>query len=321
MDREFVERTAPYRRELLAHCYRMTGSLHDAEDLLQDTLLRAWRAYGRYDSGLASLRTWLHRIATNVCLTALEGRARRPLPSGLGEPGRDPEQQLVPGGEVPWLQPFPGTAGTAGHGDPADLVAARGSLRLALVAAMQLLPPRQRAVLILRDVLAWSAAEVATALDTTPVAVNSALQRARARLDESDLREEQLSEPSDAEQRALLDRYSSAFERADLAALGRLLTADAILEMPPFRTWFAGRADYLGFMARVFRLRGTDWRVLSTTANGGTALAAYAHDPAQGCRTAHSLQILDVGRDLAVRRNTVFQDPALFAAFGLPPSC
>ncbi len=152
-DEDFAVRTDPFRRELLAHCYRMLGSVHDAEDLLQETLLRAWRAYDRYDPARSSLRTWLYRIATNACLTALDQRTRRPLPSGLGAPSNDPEQPLVRGEEVPWLQPIP----DALLGDPAQVIAARGSLRLAFVAAMQLLPPRQRAVLILREVLQWPA--------------------------------------------------------------------------------------------------------------------------------------------------------------------
>lgn len=164
----------PFRRELVVHCYRMLGSLHDAEDLAQETLLRAWKARERYDEGRASVRTWLYRIATNVCLTALEGRARRPLPSGLGAASTDPDVPLVPDFEVPWLQPLPARY----TGDPQ----ARAGVRLAFVAAVQLLPPRQRAVLVLRDVLQFSAAEVATQLDTSAAAVNSSLQRARAAL-------------------------------------------------------------------------------------------------------------------------------------------
>jgi RNA polymerase sigma-70 factor (ECF subfamily) len=172
---DFEQQTNPFRRELLAHCYQMLGSVHDAEDLLQDTLLRAWRAFDRYDEERASLRTWLYRIATNTCLTALEKRTRRPLPTGLIGPTEDLLAPMVHGQEVVWLQPFPDA-----KLDPADLVAFRGSLRLAVVAAMQLLPARQRAVLILRDVLDWRASDVAEALDTTTASVNSALQRARA---------------------------------------------------------------------------------------------------------------------------------------------
>ncbi|MFE9691305.1 sigma-70 family RNA polymerase sigma factor [Micromonospora sp. NPDC005806] len=305
---DFDRRTGPYRPELLAHCYRMLGSVHEAEDLVQETLLRAWRAFDRYDDGRASLRTWLHRIATNACLTALRTRVRRPLPSDFVAPNPDPEAPMVVG-EVPWLQPLPDALL-----DPATVVAARGSLRLALVAAMQLLPPRQRAVLILREVLDWSTAEIAEALDTTPAAVNSGLQRARARLGATAVREEQVTEPADPEQRALVDRYMAAFERADVAGLTRLLTDDAVLEMPPVLNWYVGRERYGRFIARILALRGTDWRLVPTAANGQPALAAYVRD-GDGY-LPHTLQVLTItgGR---VSRNVVFQDRAVFAAFGL----
>jgi len=306
---EFAARTDPYRRELLAYCYRMLGSVHDAEDQLQETLLRAWRAWDRYDPARAGLRTWLYRIATNVCLTALEQRSRRPLPSGLGGgPSGDPDEPLVRGEEVPWLEPAP----DALFGDPG----AGGSLRLALVAALQYLPARQRAVLILREVLDRPAAEVAETLEMTPAAVNSALQRARARLGARRPREEEVGEPADRPGRDLVDRYVAAFERADLAALGRLLAEDVVLEMPPFLNWYAGPGAYTGFLRRVFTLRGTDWRMRPTGANGQPALAAYVRGP-EGRYTAHSVQVLTV-RGGAVSRNTVFQDPPLFPAFGLP---
>ncbi|MDT5086355.1 MAG: polymerase sigma-70 factor, subfamily, partial [Mycobacterium sp.] len=173
---DFSATAEPYRRELLAHCYRMTGSLHDAEDLVQETLLRAWKAYDRFE-GKSSVRTWLHRIATNTCLTALENRQRRPLPTGLGAPSSDPTAELVEGTEVPWLEPLPDAAG-----DPATIVGSRESVRLAFVAALQHLSPRQRAVLLLRDVLQWKAAEVADAIGASTAAVNSLLQRARSQL-------------------------------------------------------------------------------------------------------------------------------------------
>src|SRR3984957_10076557 len=174
---DFSATAEPYRRELLAHCYRMTGSLHDAEDLVQETLLRAWKAYDRFE-GKSSVRTWLHRIATNTCLTALENRQRRPLPTGLGAPSSDPTAELVEGAEVPWLGALPDAAG-----DPAAVVGAREWVRLAFVAALQHLSPRQRAVLLLRDVLQWKAAEVADAIGASTAAVNSLLQRARSQLD------------------------------------------------------------------------------------------------------------------------------------------
>ncbi|RZU77750.1 RNA polymerase ECF family sigma subunit [Micromonospora kangleipakensis] len=305
---DFDQRTRPYRRELLAHCYRMLGSTHEAEDLVQETLLRAWRAFDRYDPERASLRTWLHRIATNACLTALRGRARRPLPSDLVAPNLDPDARMVVG-EVPWLQPLPDAVL-----DPATVVAARGSLRLALVAALQLLPPRQRAILILRDVLDRPAAEVAETLATTPAAVNSGLQRARARLGALAVREEQVVEPTDPGGRALVDRYVAAFERADVPALTRLLTADAVLEMPPVLNWYVGREHYGRFIARIFAMRGTDWRMLPTAANGQPALAAYVRD-GDGY-VPHTLQVLTV-TGVGISRNVVFQDRSVFDAFGL----
>jgi RNA polymerase sigma-70 factor, ECF subfamily len=313
---EFEQRADPFRRELLAHCYQMLGSVHDAEDLVQETLLRAWRAYDRFDEQRASLRTWLHRIATNACLTALEKRRRRPLPSGLGPPGDDPDAAFMPGLEVPWLQPIPDAM--FGADDPAAVLVARGRLRLAMVAALQLLPPRQRAILILRDVLDWPAADVAEALGTTLAGVNSALQRARARLAESGVGEDQVDEPADPADRDLIDRYVAAFETADLAALNRLLTDDAILEMPPMLNWFTGRDAYGRFIARVFALRGTDWRMHPTAANGQPALAAYVRGD-DGRYEAHSLQVLTISGS-GISRNVVFFAPDMFATFGLASS-
>ncbi|MGQ4376399.1 sigma-70 family RNA polymerase sigma factor [Streptomyces sp. SAS_267] len=320
---DFEKRTAPYRRELLTHCYRMLGSVHEAEDLVQETMLRAWLAYDRYDAGLASLRTWLYRIATNRCLTALRGRTRRPLPSGLVGALEDPGAPMTLGAEVPWLEPFPDRGATgpvfgagAAAGDPAGVVAARGSLRLALIAAMQLLPPRQRAVLILRDVLAWPAAEVAEALDTSTASVNSALQRARARLGEAGLTEEEVTEPPDHEQRAVIDRYLRAFEDADLDALRALLTQDVVLEMPPVLNWYVGPDAYVAFIARVFAMRGTDWRLRPTTANGQPALAAYVRAPGDDTYRLHTLQVFTATHG-AVRHTVVFQLPTVFTAFGL----
>ena len=180
VDADFDAAAAPFRHELVVHCYRMLGSVEDAEDVAQETLIRAWKARDRYDAERASLRTWLYRIATNACLTALESRPRRPLPSGLGAASDDPDTPLVPDFEVPWLQPLPEIYLRRDHADPLARAAERDGVRLALVAAMQFLPPRQRAVLVLRDVLQFSAAEVAEQLETSTAAVNSALQRARA---------------------------------------------------------------------------------------------------------------------------------------------
>ena len=312
---DFEQRTDPFRRELLVHCYQLLGSVHDAEDLVQETLLRAWRARDQYDESRASVRTWLYRIATNACLTALESRSRRPLPSGLGPPSDDPDQPLVRG-EVPWLQPLPDAMVAAEHGDPAAVLVSRGSVRLALVAAMQVLPARQRAVLILREVLGFSAAEAADTLDMTPAAVNSALQRARARLGEAGIPEDRINEPVDPDRRAQVDRYIAAFEAADVAAITRLLTDDAVLEMPPMLNWYAGREAYGRFIARVFAMRGPDWRMVPLGANGQPAVAAYARG-ADGGYHLHTLQVFTVTGS-GISHNVVFQDPDVFAIFGLP---
>ncbi|MFF3665580.1 RNA polymerase subunit sigma-70 [Microtetraspora malaysiensis] len=296
----------PYRGELVAYCYRMVGSFHEAEDLVQETMLRAWKARDRYDHTRASTRTWMYRIATNVCLTALEGRARRPLPSGLGAPSDDPGAPLTPALDVPWLQPFPDARFDTGT---------RTDMRLALVAATQILPPRQRAVLVLREVLEFTAAEVAVQLGTTVPAVNSALQRARAALAEAHEIDE-VTDPDDPKTRATIGRYVRAFEAADVPALVRLLTDDAILEMPPVPLWYRGSHDYGLFMRRVFDMRGTGWRVRPLTANGQPALAAYAPEPGGG-HHLHTLQVLTLTGE-RVARNVVFADPAVFEAFDLP---
>jgi RNA polymerase sigma-70 factor (ECF subfamily) len=296
----------PYRGELIAYCYRMLGSFHDAEDLVQETMLRAWRARDRYDDARASVRTWLYRIATNACLSALEGRARRPLPSGLGAPSDDYRAPLTPQFDIPWLQPFPDARFDTGT---------RADMRLALVAAMQFLPPRQRAVLVLREVLEFSAAEVAVQLGTTVPAVNSALQRARVAIAETgDVAE--VTEPDDPEVRTVIERYVRAFEAADVPALVQLLADDAVLEMPPVPLWYRGSKDYGLFMHRVFDMRGPGWAMRRLTANGQPALAAYALDPGGGHRL-HTLQVFTVtgGR---VTRNVAFADPGVFGLFDLP---
>jgi RNA polymerase sigma-70 factor (ECF subfamily) len=309
---DFGLRTEPFRTELLVHCYQMLGSAHDAEDLVQETLLRAWRAYDRYDESRASMRTWLYRIATNACLTALESRNRRPLPSDTVARGDDPGGQLVHGGEVAWLQPLPDALVAAS--DPARVLLARGRLRLAFVAAVQLLPAKQRAVLILRDVLDWSAAETAAALETTPAAVNSALQRARSRM--RGLVDDQIEESTDAHTRELVDAYIAAFLNADVAGLAKLLTEDAILEMPPFLNWYQGVPDYTRFMEWVFAVNGTDWRVLPIAANGQPAVAAYVRD-GDGYRM-HTLQVFTVTK-AGISHNVTFSEPEVFALFGLAP--
>jgi RNA polymerase sigma-70 factor (ECF subfamily) len=311
---EFVRLTGMYRRELLAHCYRMLGSVDDAEDLVQETYLRAWRSYDGYE-GRASLRTWLYRIATNTCLTALEGRERRPLPTGLGGPSGAPEEPLsAPPTDIPWLQPVPDTLV-----DPAAVVAARGSLRLALVAALQNLPPRQRIVLILRDVLAWRAQEVAALLGTTTAAVKSSLQRARARLDEVAPDEDLLAEPDSTGDRDLLDRYVAAFEHADMDALLGLLQEGVELEMPPYLEWFSGRKNVMRFLEALEHEKGY-LRMIPTRANGQPAVVAYIRG-ADGVHQAHSVQVLTLEgsvEDREIARITVFLDPELAGRFGMP---
>jgi RNA polymerase sigma-70 factor, ECF subfamily len=315
--RDFPQATDAYRRELLAHCYRMTGSVHDAEDLVQETYLRAWRAYHGFE-GRSSVRTWLYRIATNVCLTALEGRDRRPLPAGLGAPSSDVGAPLEENGEIPWLEPVPDTmldAGTAA--DPLAVVTDRDTIRLAFVAALQHLPARQRAVLILRDVLRWKAAEVAQALETTTASVNSALQRAHATLEKAHLTEDTVAEPT-PEQKEMLDRYVQAFWEKDVDAIVAMLTRDAIWEMPPFTGWYQGNEN-IGRLIDTQCPGGVhDMRMLATRANGQPAYGLYMRGE-DGTFTPFHLQVLTLGPD-GVEHVGAFFEPSLFALFGLPAS-
>jgi RNA polymerase sigma-70 factor (ECF subfamily) len=301
---EFEEAVEPFRRELLAHCYRMVGSVDDAEDLVQETLLRAWRAFDTFD-GRASLRTWLYRIATNTCLTALAHHSRRWLPSGLAEPTGDPDAVIgTAAPDTRWVQPVP----TGLLDDPADLVATRHSIRLALIATMQYLPPRQRAVLILRDVLAFSAAEVADALDTTVAAVKSMLQRARATLHSAAPVHDEVSEPAEPAARAVLDRYIAAFERSDAAGIERLLREDAVLEMTPCTTWFNGRVTCLPYIVQHALGTPGEWRMTPTTANGQPAALADRWG------TPFALAVLSV-RDNGITRISLFNEPSVLARF------
>lgn len=307
---DFPQATDPFRRELFAHCYRMTGSVHDAEDLVQETYLRAWRAYESFE-GRSSVRTWLHRIATNVCLTALEGKDRRPLPTGLGQPGSNAGDPLDERTEVPWLEPAP----DAMVADPAQAAEARESIRLAFVAALQYLPARQRAVLILRDVLRWKAAEVAEVLGTSTAAVNSALQRAHAQLEKARLSPDRLTEPT-AEQRKLLDRYVQAFWDKDIDAIVSMLTRDAVWEMPPFAAWYQG-AENIGRLIDTQCPGGVhDMRLLRTTANAQPAFALYMREPG-GTFVPFHLQVLTLDGD-RVRHVAAFFGDRLFDTFGLP---
>lgn len=316
-DIDFVTRTGPFRRELLAHCYRMLGSIHDAEDLVQETYLRAWRSFGQFE-GRSSLRVWLYKIATMACLTALKTHGRRALPSGIGAPSDDHRVTLAPvASTAAWLQPAPDALVREAPNDPAAVVSSRAGIRLAFIAALQHLSARQRAVLILRDVLDWRAAEVAEVLGTTTVAVNSALLRARAQLASTGLVEDEMTEPSGSALRDVLDRYVDAFERADIGALVELLRADVELEMPPIPTWFTSREAVAAFLGeRVLRGVG-GFRMIPTRANGQPALVVYERSAGLAYH-AHGVQVLNlVGTQVA--RIVAFNDPTLVATFGLPP--
>lgn len=307
---DFIEQAAPFRAELIAHCYRMLGSVHDAEDLVQETYLRGWRGYEAFGER-AALRTWLYRIATNACLRALENRARRVLPAGLGAGSVDADADLEGnGGSHQWLEPLPDAL------TPESVFTARQSVRLAVVTAMQELPARQRAVLILRDVVQFSAAEVAELLETTPAAVNSALQRARAHLAEVAPDEDTVAEPSDAERRELLDRYCAALEGGDVAALTELLRTDVRLEMPPMPVWFAGRDAVLRFLSTRAITKAGEVAMVPTGANGQPAVAEYRRSE-KGVMRAHSIHVLTAGAD-GIAGITVFLDPGLFGVFGMP---
>ncbi|AUG78321.1 RNA polymerase factor sigma-70 [Kitasatospora sp. MMS16-BH015] len=312
---DFTALAEPFRPELLAHCYRILGSIHDAEDQVQETYLRAWRGFDGFE-GRSSVRRWLYKIATRACLTALETRTRRPLPSGLAAPEDDHRAAVAPREPaVAWLQPAPD--GLLGAGDPAAIVAGRTGVRLAFIAALQMLSARQRAVLTLRDVLGFRTAEVAEMLDTTTAAVDSTLRRARARLAEAGPVEDGLAEPDEETRRTLLDRYVDAFTRADPAALVTLLRADVELEMPPTPTWFTGRRAVLGFLAdRV--LRPDRWQLTPTRANGQSAFVIHRH-AGHGRYEPYGVQVLTlIGARVA--RITAFNDPSLVPTFVSAPA-
>ncbi len=316
---EFARQTDPLRPELLAHCYRMLGSVQDAEDQVQETLIRAWRSYGDFE-GRASLRTWLYRIATNACLRALENRSRRPLPSGLGGPAENPDgPPTAAQADIPWLQPIPDTLVSTDPADPASIVGSRTSVRLALVAALQYLPARQRAVLILRDVLRWRAAEVAELLGTTTTAVNSMLQRAREQLSQLAPAQDEIREPAEPAQRRLLNQYAAAFENADVAALTKLLRDDAVLEMPPMLTWFAGREQVVRFLAAQVLRQPGQFTMIPISANGQPGFAEYLRGR-DGVRRAYGVQVITATATGIAHVVAFINQPELFPLFGLPPA-
>jgi len=306
---EFAE-LEQHRRELTAHCYRMLGSPFEAEDAVQETLLRAWKSLDRFE-GRASLRSWLYRIATNVCLDLLEGKERRTRPMDLG-PAGEPVIENLHTPEVPWLQPVPDSL----VADPAEAVASRETIRLAFVAALQHLPPRQRAVLILCEVLRWKASEVAELLETTTASVNSALQRARATLEQVELTPETTSGEADRE---LLERYVKAFEDYDLDALTELIHEDATQSMPPFDLWLSGREDiFTWWFGPGIGCKGSRVVPAGSTANGSPAYGQYKPNETGDGYVPWALMVLEVSGS-RIAEFTFFLDvETLFPLFGLP---
>jgi RNA polymerase sigma-70 factor, ECF subfamily len=307
-----AEHLEPFRRELIAYCYRMLGSLHEAEDAVQDTMLRAWRALATFEDR-GGLRAWLYRIATNVCIDMLKGRSRRALPMDVVPAATSEARFGEPRPEATWIQPAPDRVILPADDDPADRAVARESVRLAFIAALQHLAPRPRAVLILRDVLRWRADEVAVLLETSTAAVNSALRRARAALAPL-AREPAPSRPADAD-RELLAAYIDAFHRDDIDALVALLRDDAIAAMPPFDLWLQGREEIRRWLKAVAVLG--DHVLTPVRANGSPAAAIYRPQTPGGPPTAFAIHVLDV---VAGRISTIhsFIDPTLFEPFGLP---
>jgi RNA polymerase sigma-70 factor (ECF subfamily) len=307
----FGELVGPYRSELSAHCYRMLGSIHDAEDALQEALLRAWRALGRFEQR-SSLRSWLYTIATNACLRAIERRPKRVLPIDYGPPATDPHGALA--GrlvESVWIDPYP---------SPDARYEQRESVELAFIAALQHLPALQRAVLILRDVLGFSGAEVADALETTPEAVYSALQRAHKTVDERlPERTQQATLRSLGEDalREVVEGYVDAWERGDVDAVAARLAEDAVFAMPPELTWFRGRDSITEFLRATPMREDYRWRILPISANGQPAFAHYIWNPERDAFVPEGIAVLTLDGE-KIAELTVFREPALFAHFGLP---
>ena len=310
-------RLEEYRTELTGYCYRMLGSSADAEDAVQETFLRAWRGYEKFE-GRSALRSWLYRIASNVCFDALGARQRRALPMDLSAPGTADGQLAPPLPESTWIEPVPEGRVIPADADPAEQAVARESLRLAFIAALQHLPPRQRAVLILREVLRWEASEVAELLDTTVASVNSALQRARASLEAKDLSASDPGAPLDADQEAFLARYVEAFETYDMSSLTSLLQEDAQQSMPPYALWLRGRDEILRWwFGPGIGCSGS--RLVPTAANGRPAWGQYRPSESGDGYDAWALQIVELGDD-GIAEFTFFLDTErLFPLFGLPP--
>jgi RNA polymerase sigma-70 factor (ECF subfamily) len=309
-------RLEQHRVELTGYCYRMLGSVFEAEDAVQETMIRAWKAYGRFE-GRAQLRSWLYRIATNVCLDALESRKRRARPMDLG-PSQEPivsNLNTLP--EVTWIEPMPDRLAMPEDADPAEVAVARETVRLAFVAALQHLPPRQRAVLILCEVLRWKAAEVAELLETSVASVNSALQRARATLEQTSVSPDHPASV-DAADEELLARYVEAFERYDIDALTSLIHEDATQSMPPFDMWLSGREDiFTWWYGPGIGCKGS--RVIPVeSANGSPAFGQYKPSE-DGGYEPWALQVLEVQDGRIVELTFFLDTKTLFPLFGLPP--
>ncbi|MBA2529237.1 MAG: sigma-70 family RNA polymerase sigma factor [Euzebyales bacterium] len=314
---ELAPRLEQHRTELTGYCYRMLGSPFEAEDAVQETLLRAWRGFHRFE-GRAGLRSWLYRIATNVCLDMLNGRQRRARPMDLGPASSADVTLKPPLPETAWIEPIPDDRAVQAGGDPADVAVARESVRLAFVAALQHLPPRQRAVLILREVLRWKADEVAELLDSTTASVNSALQRARATIAASDVNAPARFDALDDAQRQLLARYVDAFERYDLDSLTSLLHEDATQCMPPYDLWLRGQADiFKWWLGPGIGCRGS--RLVATVANGQPAFGQWKPSGPGGRHEPWSLQVLDVEGDRITGITFFLDTDRVFPLFGLPP--
>jgi RNA polymerase sigma-70 factor (ECF subfamily) len=318
----FERLVGPHRKELLAHCYRMLGSAADAEDALQETLLRAWRGLPSFE-GRSSLRSWLYRIATNVCLKMIERRPKRVLPIDYGpanDPHDPPEGPLV---EQVWLEPYPDEAlGVEdGPASPEARYEERESVELAFVAALQHLPGRQRAVLLLRDVLGFAPAEIAAALDATPAAVYSALQRARQAVDERLPERSQqatLRSIGDERLREAVERFMDAWERNDVAAIAAMLTDDATFTMPPEPSWYVGRSAVAGFFASRPLSGRLQWRHVPVRANGQPAVGLYAATAEDSSYLPDAIMVLGLDSSAQITSVTAFREPAAFARFGLP---
>ncbi|MGR3936050.1 MULTISPECIES: sigma-70 family RNA polymerase sigma factor [Streptomyces] len=306
----------PYRVQLTGYCYRMLGSAFEAEDAVQETMVRAWRGLDRFE-GRSALRSWLYRIATNVCLDMLNGSKRRARPMDLTSVSSATPATLTAQPEATWVGPVPDGQVLADGGDPAEVAAQRDAVRLAFVAALQHLAPRQRAVLILREVLAWKASEVAELLDTTVASVNSALQRARATLAASEISDTDPVKPLDEEQRALLARYVDAFERYDLDSLTSLLHEDATLSMPPYELWLRGHDDIRTWLlGHGIGCRGS--RLVPTVANGAPAFGQYRPSGPGGAHEPWALQVLEISAGRITGLNSFLDTERLFPLFGLP---